>query len=183
MPDKEKYGHGRHGRRSIRLKDYDYSQQGAYFVTICTKNRECLFGEIVASKIRLNQSGELIQQIWYELPNRYIDLDLDAFILMPNHLHGIIVLTDQAAVGAGLALPGKGAASGAPTLGGIVRTFKSISAILLNRLLSRTGRTLWQRNYYEHIIRNEKSLNAIRDYILNNPNRWPDDPDNPESFR
>jgi putative transposase len=118
MPDKEKYGRGRHGRRSIRLKDYDYSQEGAYFVTICTKNRQCLFGEVVAGTMRLNQSGELIRRIWYELPNRYIDLDLDAFILMPNHLHWIVVLTDQAAVGAGLALPGRGAASGAPYIGG-----------------------------------------------------------------
>jgi len=105
MPDKEKYGRGRHGRRSIRLKDYDYSQEGAYFVTICTKNRQCLFGEVVAGTMRLNQSRELIRRIWYELPNRYIDLDLDAFILMPNHLRGIIVLTDNAAVGAPLAAP------------------------------------------------------------------------------
>jgi len=147
-----------------------------------------VFGEIVDGTVRLNQSGELTQRIWHELPNRYINLDLDAFILMPNHLHGIIVLTDQAAVGAQLAapsyaLPGKGAASGAPTaLGGIVRTFKSVSAILLNRLLCRTGRPLRQRNYYEHIIRNERSLNAIRDYIFNNPNGWSDDLENPELF-
>jgi putative transposase len=101
MPDKDnKYGHGRHDRRSIRLKDYDYSQHGAYFVTICTKNGKCLFGEIVASTMRLNQSGELIQRIWHELPNRYTNLDLDAFILMPNHLHGVVVLTDNDAVGA-----------------------------------------------------------------------------------
>jgi putative transposase len=139
------------------LKDYDYSERGPYFVTICVKNRECLFGEIMASRMRLNESGELIQRIWDELPNRYTNLDLDACILMPNHIHGIIVLTDNAAVGAPLAAPFPGRASPAPTLGGIVRTFKSISTILLNRLLSRTGRPLWQRNYYEHIIRNEKS--------------------------
>ena len=182
MADKEKHGHDKHSRRSVRLKDYDYSQQGAYFVTICAKNRACLFGEIVDGAMCLNQSGESIQRIWYELPNRYTNLDLDAFILMPNHLHGIVVLTDNAAVGAPLAAPFPGRASPAPTLGGIVRTFKSISAMLLHRLLSRKGRPLWQRNYYEHIIRNEKSLNAIRDYILNNPNRWSDDPDNPETF-
>jgi putative transposase len=113
MPDREKYGDGGHGRRSIRLKDYDYSERGAYFVTICAKNRECLFGQIVDKTMRVNQSGKLNQRIWDELPNRYTNLDLDAFILMPNHLHGIIVLTDNAAVGAGLALPGKGAASSA----------------------------------------------------------------------
>ena len=118
MPDREKYRDGGHGRRSIRLKDYDYSQQGAYFVTICAENRECLFGQIVDTTMRLNESGELIQRIWDELPNRYTNLDLDAFILMPNHLHGIIVLTDNAAVGAGLALPEKGAASSAPYIGG-----------------------------------------------------------------
>ncbi len=164
MANKGKHGHDKHSRRSIRLKDYDYSQQGAYFVTICTRNGQCLFGEIVTGTMRPNESGELIQGLWCELPNRYANLDLDAFVLMPNHLHGIIVLTDQA-----------------PTLARVVRTFKSISAILLNRLLSRTGRPVWQRNYYEHIIRNERSLNAVREYILNNPARWSDDPENPES--
>src|SRR5208283_126523 len=118
MPDREKYRHGRHGRRSIRLKGYDYSEQGAYFVTICAKNRECLFGQIVDTTMRLSRSGKLIQRIWDELPNRYTNLDLDAFILMPNHLHGIIVLTDNAAVGAPLAAPFPGRASGAPYIGG-----------------------------------------------------------------
>ena len=108
MADKEKHGHDKHSRRSVRLKDYDYSQQGAYFVTICAKNRACLFGEIVDGAMCLNQSGESIQRIGYELPNRYINLDLDAFILMPNHLHGIIVLGDQATVGALLAAPSLG---------------------------------------------------------------------------
>jgi len=114
------------------------------------------------------------------LPNRYADIDLDAFVIMPNHVHGIIVLTDTSIVGAGLALPeGEGAASGAPTLGDVIRTFKSISAIQVNRLLTRTGQPLWQRNYYEHIIRNDRALDAIRAYIEANPHPWADDPDNP----
>jgi putative transposase len=118
MPDRDKYRHGRDGRRSIRLKDYDYSEQGAYFVTICAKNRECLFGQIVDTTMSVNKSGKLIRRIWDELPDRYTNLDLDAFILMPNHLHGIIVLTDNAAVGAPLAAPVPGKGKPCPYIGG-----------------------------------------------------------------
>src|SRR5208337_4586349 len=104
-----------HRRRSIRLRGYDYSSSGAYFVTVCIKNKECLFGEIVDGMMRLNHAGELIREIWEALPKRYDDIDLDSFVVMPNHVHGIIVLIDTSAVGAGLALPiRKGAASNAP---------------------------------------------------------------------
>ena len=169
-----------HRRRSIRLSGYDYSSSGAYFVTVCIKNKECLFGEIVDGMMRLNHAGELIHQIWDALPKRYEDIDLDAFVVMPNHVHGIIVPTETPAVGAGLALPTrKGAASGAPTLGDVIRTFKSISAIHLNRLLTRTGQPLWQRNYYEHIIRNEAGLDRTRAYIAMNPQNWMMDEENP----
>jgi len=112
--------------------------------------------------------------VWDELPDRFSGLELDAFMVMPNHVHGVIVL-----VGAGLALPNQeGAASGAPTLGDTARVFKSLSAVRVNRFLMRTG-PLWQRNYYEHIIRNENSLNKVREYIINNPAQWEFDRENP----
>ena len=186
----------RHHRRRLRLKGYDYSQDGAYYVTICAQHRLCLFGDIVDGKIRLNTAGSAVQVTWNELPRRFAHLRLDAFVVMPNHVHGI-----AAFVGAGLALPGddgaarkgaasstptrgdagNGAAGGAPTLGDVVRAFKSLSAIHVNRLLMRSG-PLWQRNYYEHVIRDEDELNRIREYITNNPMQWELDRENP-AFR
>lgn len=162
-----------HHRRSIRLKDYDYSQSGAYFVTVCTKDKECLLGEINNGNIKLNEAGKVAFTVWSELTNRYSSIELDEYIVMPNHFHGIVLF-----VGAGLALPDThkaGAASSAPTLGDIMRVFKSISAIKINRLIDRENRPLWQRNYYEHILRNEIELEKIREYIINNPLNWAED--------
>jgi REP element-mobilizing transposase RayT len=172
-----------HHRRSIRLKGYDYSRAGAYFVTICTHDRECLFGEIMDGEMRLNDAGQAAQADWVRLPERFQSIELDEFVIMPNHLHGIIL------VGAGFAPPDRGApnrgacrgaACCAPTLGDILRAFKSISAIAVNRLLGRSDRSLWQRNYYEHIVRSENELARIREYIANNPAQWALDRENPD---
>jgi putative transposase len=104
------------------------------FVTVCTKDKECILGDMKHETMRLNRAGELICQVWFELPKRCRDIDLDAFVVMPNHIHGIIVLSETSVAGVGLALSGgKGAASSAPTLGDVIRTFKSISAIRVNR--------------------------------------------------
>ena len=176
-----------HHRRSIRLPQYDYSRPGAYFVTICIQNRECLFGHITEGQMILNDAGLIMKSVWDELPQRYEGIETDALIIMPNHIHGIVKIVG--AVGAALALPSlfpecaankKGAASSAPTLGDVIRAFKSVSAIQVNRLLSRSGQPLWQRNYYEHIIRNEEGLNRIREYIGNNPMNWEWDEENSE---
>jgi len=170
-----------HHRRSIRLKNYDYSQTGYYFVTICTRNRECILGHVVDGEMQLSKIGQLVQIVWNDLLKRFENLDLDRFTVMPNHIHGIIIIVE-----AGLALPKEGAASSAPTrdepirLMDVVRAFKSISAINVNRFLSRGGVPLWQRNYYEHIIRNEESLNRVREYIGTNPLRWKLDRENPQ---
>jgi len=170
-----------HHRRSIRLKGYDYSQTGYYFVTICTRNRECILSNVVDGKMQLSKIGELVQIVWNDLLKRFENLELDKFTVMPNHIHGIITIVE-----AGLALPNQGAASSAPTkdvsirLVDVVRAFKSISAINANRFLSRVGIPLWQRNYYEHIIRNEESLNRVREYIGTNPLRWELDRENPQ---
>lgn len=168
----------RHHRRSIRLRDYDYSQAGVYFVTICVEERECLFGEIVGGEMRLNHYSTIVQACWDDLPNHYRHVELDAFVIMPNHIHGIIVLTDheRGFVGAGL--------RPAPTkhhpLSEIVRAFKSFSARRINELRDTQGTSLWQRNYYEHIIRNEYDLEHIRKYISENPLNWAKDENNPQ---
>jgi REP element-mobilizing transposase RayT len=167
-------------RRSLRLEGFDYSKEGAYFVTICTRNRECLFGDVVNGKMCLNEAGRVVHTVWDGLSDRFPTIELVSFVVMPNHVHGILV------VGAALALPVGGAASSAPTrsasttLGTVVRAFKSISAIGVNRLLSRSGQSLWQRSYYEHVIRGEESLNRIREYISTNPLRWQLDRENSE---
>jgi len=172
-----------HHRHSIRLREYDYSEAGAYFVTVCAQNRECMFGGIVDGEMKLNDAGRMVESTWEKLSQHNEGVETDEFVVMPNHFHGIIVR-----VGAGLALPRidttiprhQGAASSAPTLGVIVRIFKSKSTIYVNRLLVRTGQRLWQRNYYEHIIRNEDELNHIREYVVNNPAEWSFDSENPE---
>ncbi|HWR20345.1 MAG TPA: transposase [Verrucomicrobiae bacterium] len=176
MPDQE---HCR--RRSLRLQGYDYSQAGAYFVTICTQGRKCRFGDIVNGQMHLNEVGRAVHSVWERLSARFPTLETDTFVVMPNHIHGILVL-----VGAGLALPVEGAASSAPTkttsitLSDVVRAFKSISAIDVNRLLSRLGQPLWQRGFYEHVIRNDESLNRVREYIATNSLRWGLDRENPQ---
>jgi len=196
MPREMKYDPDKHHRRSIRMNGYDYRQAGAYFVTICVQDRVCLFGDIVGNEMRLNDVGRLVQSTWDDLPHRFTAVDLDMTIVMPNHFHGIITvgallaapLSDMSGsvnAGAGAnagAVANAGAASSAPTLGNIMRAFKSISAINVNRFLERSGHPLWQRNYYEHIIRNEESLNRIRQYIIDNPARWATDHENPDAM-
>jgi putative transposase len=161
-----KYDPQIHHRRSIRLARYDYAQPGAYFVTICTYNREL---SLQADKVK-----EAVRSVWLGLPPRFPCAVLDEFVIMPNHLHGIIILA-PAAASRGAAC--KGAASGAPTLGQIIRTFKSLAAMEANRILGFSERPFWQRNYYEHVIRDDDELNIIRQYIRDNPRNWPDDPD------
>ncbi|MBI1925795.1 transposase [Candidatus Poribacteria bacterium] len=162
----------RKNRRSIRLKNYDYTQSGYYFLTICVHQRECLFGEIVEGNMITNDVGEIVQQTWDHLPNRFPTVAVDSFVVMPNHVHGIIIIKSNADRGVGAALA-------PPALGDIVRAFKSISAVQGNRILGRSGRPLWQRNYYERVIRNDDELTRAREYILNNPAKWEMDAENP----
>lgn len=170
------YDPTKHHRRSICLKGYDYSQPGAYFITLVTQDRACLFGEIVDGEMRLNDLGAIVAWTWQDLPNHVRNVVLDAFIVMPNHVHGIIVLTDDpGVVGAG--------SEPAPTrcyaLPEIIRQFKTFSARRINALRGTPGVPVWQRNYYEHIIRNEQSLHRIRLYIDRNPARWSLDREKP----
>ncbi|GAB4343335.1 MAG: hypothetical protein Kow0099_21640 [Candidatus Abyssubacteria bacterium] len=174
------YDPDKHHRRSVRLQGYDYSRAGAYFVTICAQNRECVFGKIVGRRMRLNDAGRIVQAAWNDLPNHYAGVELDAFVAMPNHVHGIVVI-----VGAGLK-PAPTGLKPAPTanraahgLPEIVRAFKTFSSRRINELRHTPGARLWQRNYYEHIIRNEESMERVRDYIVNNPLQWELDRENP----
>lgn len=189
-----KYNPDIHHRRSIRLKGYDYTQPGAYFVTVCTVNRRCLFGEVVNGEMRMNDVGIMVERWWQELNRKFPHIRTDEFVVMPNHIYGIIVIEP---IGADLCVcPDQkmgghtdqktGERTGA-TLPEIVQWFKTMTTNEYIRGVKQSnwppfpGR-LWQRNYFEHVIRNEESLNRIRQYIADNPARWVQDRDNPDAF-
>ncbi|MDO8617260.1 MAG: transposase [Dehalococcoidia bacterium] len=160
-----KYDPAIHHRRSIRLRDYDYASAGAYFVTVCTHERQQI----------LEPVSHVVHAAWLGLQDRFPDVAVDEFVIMPNHVHGILVLGRTVV---------EGAASRAPTsLADVVCAFKSVSAIAANKFLGRHSQPFWQRNYYERIIRNEDELNRIRQYVRDNPLRWADDPNNPNNVR
>lgn len=188
-----------HHRKSIRLKGYDYSQVGLYFITICCQNRICRFGNIKNDEMILNEYGQIAYNEWIKLSERFPQIKLDVFQIMPNHMHGIIVLHDIP-VGAGftpaqiineppaqnkMAIPNeivpqnetdiRATARVSPTVSDIVGSYKSLVANgCLNICKSKNEMMgkLWQRNYYEHIIRDEKSYSCISEYIINNPVKW-----------
>jgi putative transposase len=166
------FNHDIHHRRSIRLKDYDYSQAGAYFVTICTKDKECMFGDVIDGEMRSNEMGHVVRQCWNAIPEHFPNSVLDEFVVMPNHVHGIIILN----VGAKDILPLQHHGTSG-TIGSIIRGFKiGITKWARQEAVGAKNisppRSVWQRNYYEHIIRNEPELNKIREYIINNPLNW-----------
>jgi putative transposase len=177
-----KYNPDIHHRRSIRLKHYDYSQSGAYFVTICTQNKTCLFGDLIDGQMILNGPGRMLQKEWDTLSERFSEIELDAFVVMPNHIHGIIFIVGAPLVSAHSFDQDRAGTRPAPTntIGDIVGTFKSIAThqyvigIRQQQWPSFPGR-LWQRNYYERVIRSEPELNIIREYIANNPSNWRED--------
>ncbi|MCK5119821.1 MAG: transposase [Candidatus Latescibacteria bacterium] len=177
-----------HRHRSIRLKGYDYSQAGAYFVTVCIEDRECLFGDIVEGEMLANDAGRMVEMVWNQIPDHFPGVAIDGFQIMPNHIHGIVVIVTD---GRGTAYC-RGTACRAPTasveqfgkpvsgsLSTIVRSFKSAVTKRINETRNAHDAKLWQRNYYEHIIRDENELNRIREYIVNNPMNWESDCENP----
>jgi REP element-mobilizing transposase RayT len=219
------YNPDSHHRRSIRLRSYNYTQDGAYFITICTQDRDCLSGEIVAGTMRQNEPGRMIEHSWDELGEKFPTLTTDAFVLMPNHIHGIIILADAHnapatnPVGADLRVrpalssdaphvldrpiaPAQGGHAGpplpvdhptadqggyaGPPLHRAVQWFKTMATNDYIRGVKESAwppfrKRLWQRNYYEHIIRGESSLRRIQEYIVNNPQQWELDQLNPEN--
>ena len=208
------YDPHKHHRRSIRLPGYDYTQPGAYFVTIVTHDRECLFGEVVDGQMRLNPFGEIVREEWFRtaVVRPYVMLAPDEFVVMPNHIHGIIWIVGAGDRGHGddggdvdvfvgaqrrcaptpptpppptphtVRRPVGGAT---PTnvvpgsLGAIVRAIKSATTKRINALRGTPAAPVWGRNYYEHIIRYETSLNRIRRYIAANPSQWAEDHEHP----
>jgi putative transposase len=178
-----KYDPERHHRRSIRLSGWDYTSAGAYFVTICTHERSRLFGKVVDGQMQMNEYGQIVWACWKEIPLHFPHVELDAFVVMPNHVHGIIILAPVGArhkVGAPHAVPppfGKPVPGSIPT---ILRSFKSAVTKRINALREVPGAPVWQSNYYEHIIRYEREWGHIREYILNNPARWETNENNPD---
>jgi REP element-mobilizing transposase RayT len=173
-------------RRSVRLNSYDYSLPGAYFITITTSNRKALFGSVSDDVMNLNEYGQSVQSCWEELQRHFARAVTDAFIVMPNHIHGIIMLTDgRDLVGAQQAVPARGLVRkesfGKPTVASlptIVRSFKSEATRRINSLRRTPGYPVWQRDYYEHVVRHDAELNEIRQYIFNNPAKWALDREN-----
>ena len=180
-------------RKQIRLKKYDYSDAGWYFVTICTQDKKKYFGNIINNKMILNQNGMLIKSNWKKLINKF-RIELDCFIIMPNYIHAIVVIRQTDVVGVSFMKPEikmtisksnhhmhllnnkKGLINQTPTIGLIIRYFKSKCSYELHK--NGFSNNLWQRNYYEHIIRNEYSLFYIRQYIRDNPMDWNEDRNN-----
>jgi putative transposase len=180
-----------HHRHSIRLKGYDYSQAGLYFITICIKDRKCLLGKIIDGKMILNDAGLMVEKWYYELKNKYPYIECGEFIVMPNHFHCIVINNGSrvpVSIGADLCVCPKstnesehdlGEHAGSP-LRRMVQWFKTMTTNEYIRGIKNHGwqpfnGKLWQRNYWEHIIRDEKSHQRISVYILNNPDKWQND--------
>jgi putative transposase len=159
------YDPDKHQRRSNRLSGYDYSSRGAYFVTVCSQERGNVFGDINANDMNLNHRGQIAYDIWCDLPSHYRGITLYEFVVMPNHLHGIIVLGEQM-----IAADDSVANYRIATLGEIIRAYKARTTHKIRGCYD--ALFAWQRNYYEHIIRNDEDMIRIRQYIIDNPLRW-----------
>jgi REP element-mobilizing transposase RayT len=164
--------------RPPRLKGYDYRGFGDYFLTICTADRQCLFGTVEEEVLHLNETGRLVESVWLALPQRFPFVRTDEYVVMPNHFHGILTYLPQDEREGPFTLK-----SGDPVhLGVVVRAFKSITAVQAQRTGDRQGEPLWQRGYFEHVIASDRALERIRGYIRGNPAAWPSDRHNPEVF-
>jgi REP element-mobilizing transposase RayT len=167
-----------HHRRSIRLPGYDYASAGFYFVTVCVRGGKCLLGKVVDGEMRLNEWGQAAWDCGQGIHEHFPHVALDAFVVMPNHVHAIVALAErEGQVGAQHAAPLQKSKINVATgsLGAVVRSFKAAVTKQINELRGIPGTPFWQRNYWEHIIRDEASLNRIREYIEDNPARWADD--------
>ncbi len=182
-----------HNRMSHRLQGYDYSQCGAYFITICTYKKEHLFGEILDAEIKLNLIGQYAYQQWKQIPLRFENVDLGEFVIMPNHIHAIIVKNtrwdegaenesadakrwpyfDPSCLQEHQPTQPNGTISG--SIGAIIQNYKSGTTRKIKSLPGKNNLKIWQANYYDHIIRDEKDYDRIKDYICNNPINWEKD--------
>jgi len=193
---KPKYDPNKYNRKSTRLHGYDYTQAGAYFVTMVTYQRDFLFGEIVEEEMKLNEFGKIADECWLAIPDHFDHVELGAYVIMPNHVHGIIIINDnrRGAIYRAPAVDSVGVMHASPqqassqqpspqrglisgSLGAIVGSFKSAVSRRIGRAFDITG--IWQRNFHDRIIRNEGELERIWRYIETNPSNWADDNENP----
>jgi hypothetical protein len=181
-------------RRSTRLATWDYRDTGAYFVTICTHDRVPLFGRFVGDDLVLNAFGEIVEEEWRRSAEIRAEVGTDAFVVMPNHVHGIVWIRREPTTGPGTTVGAQGLAPLRPesprtfavppqSLGSMVRGFKSAVTVRINALRGTPGAPVCQRNYYDRIIRDDRELDRAREYILDNPRRWAEDKHNPAVFR
>jgi len=189
-----KYDPKIHHRRSIRLKGYDYSSPGAYYVTLCSLGKQCIFGRVLNDQMQENECGKIVRKQWFESAQTRRELELDAFTVMPNHLHGILWIVGPNGVRPKLIAiesPGRGRTPFGPTnpipamsphsLASWASGFKSAVTSRIRKLWKKPHATVWQEDYFEHVIRDEDELYRIREYILSNPARWKLDRENPEA--
>jgi REP element-mobilizing transposase RayT len=179
MPDDPNQYH----RRSIRLEEFDYSSPGVYFVTVVTRGYKCIFGKIIDKEMHIYELGKIVQDCWQEIPVHFSHIDVEPFIVMPNHIHGIITIHENVGRGTIMLAHARYRAPtiekfGKPVIGSIptiIRTYKAAVSRRVRRELRMVN--IWQRNYYEHIIRNQLELEDIADYLLANPENWIVDPE------
>lgn len=169
MVHKPEYEH----RRSIRLQNHDYASPGEYFITICTYEREPIFGMIRENKMILNEWGTIAESSWQNLYQHFSHIHLNSWIVMPNHIHGIICIDEYPDGHFKTDRKFSDAISG--SISTIVGSFKSATTRKINQIRQNSGATIWQRNYYEHVIRDDITKARIQDYIVNNPKNWTDD--------
>ncbi len=171
----------RGNRRSIRLNGYDYTQAGAYFVTLCVRGRKCLFGQIHDEAMVLNRIGQMVQEEWIQSANIRREIELDVFVVMPNHLHGIVVIANTENRDGNNVSSQRKHISRMPippasqSLGAFIAGFKASVTKRYNCLKGGGDGPVWQRNYHDHIIRNEEDLRVIREYVAMNPICWEKD--------
>lgn len=163
-------------RRSIRIPGYDYARAGAYFVTICSWQRKQIFGEVSGERMDVNKWGSIVTEEWNELRSRRSNIELDAFVVMPNHVHGILFLGVEGKIGVGRFSNPRPLA-----LGTIIGGYKAGVSRRINRLSQEQCKLkIWQRNYFERVIRSDAELAKFRTYIADNPRRWAQDKENPK---
>jgi REP element-mobilizing transposase RayT len=160
-------------RKQNRLKTFDYCLPGYYFVTICVQDRICNLGDVIDGEMVLSHNGKIVENCWLDLPNHYKNSKLDEHIVMPNHFHGILIIEP---VGEGL----KPSPTRTHGLSEIIRGFKTFSSRKINNL--KQTEFHWQRSYYDHVVREDESLDKIREYIRNNPKQWELDEENPKNW-
>jgi putative transposase len=173
---KAKYDPHFHRRHSMRLQAYDYSQAGMYFVTIVTQGRVLLFGKVVEGEMRLNENGRIVAETWQWLEIQYLYVELGAWIVMPNHFHGILIINDDICGCGSRPAPTEPKRK---TLGRLIGAFKTVSTKQINLHRGMEGSAIWQRNFYDHIIRNPQDLELTWLYIASNPARWEKDGNQP----